>query len=96
MVAQENKFKEAIRYYDPIVKKHADAILDVTAIVLANLCVHLPPPPVVAPAAAAASSRRRRVLVRRRVLARRATLLRARRFFAPAHIARRHLCGLWA
>ena len=32
---QENKFKEAIRYYDPIVKKHADAILDVTAIVLA-------------------------------------------------------------
>merc|ERR1712006_13035 len=30
---------EAIRYYDPIVKKHADAILDVTAIVLANLCV---------------------------------------------------------
>merc|ERR1712070_499330 len=36
---QENKFKEAIRYYDPIVKKHADAILDVTAIVLANLCV---------------------------------------------------------
>ena len=36
---QENKFKEAIRYYDPIVKKHSDAILDVTAIVLANLCV---------------------------------------------------------
>ena len=36
---QENKFKEAIRYYDPIVKKHSDTILDVTAIVLANLCV---------------------------------------------------------
>merc|ERR1711998_64326 len=36
---QESKFKEAIRYYDPIVKKHADAILEVTAIVLANLCV---------------------------------------------------------
>ena len=36
---QESKFKEAIRYYDPIVKKNSDAILNVTAIVLANLCV---------------------------------------------------------
>eukprot|EP00743_Colponemidia_sp_Colp-15_P002645 GILK01002867.1.p1 GENE.GILK01002867.1~~GILK01002867.1.p1 ORF type:complete len:660 (+),score=136.56 GILK01002867.1:205-2184(+) len=36
---QETKFKEAIRYYEPIVKKHSDGILDVTAIVLANLCV---------------------------------------------------------
>jgi len=36
---QETKFKEAIRYYEPIVKKHQDNILDVTAIVLANLCV---------------------------------------------------------
>merc|ERR1712070_442326 len=36
---QESKFKEAIRYYDPIVKKNSEAILDVTAIVLANLCV---------------------------------------------------------
>uniref|UniRef100_A0A7S1G6M3 Tetratricopeptide repeat protein 30 n=1 Tax=Bicosoecida sp. CB-2014 TaxID=1486930 RepID=A0A7S1G6M3_9STRA len=36
---QENKFKESIRYYEPIVKKHMDSILDVTAIVLANLCV---------------------------------------------------------
>jgi tetratricopeptide repeat protein 30 len=36
---QETKFKDAIRYYDPIVKKHADDILSVTAIVLANLCV---------------------------------------------------------
>lgn len=26
-------------YYEPIVKKHLDSILDVTAIVLANLCV---------------------------------------------------------
>jgi tetratricopeptide repeat protein 30 len=33
------KYKEAIRYYDPAVKKHADSILDVTAVVLANLCV---------------------------------------------------------
>ena len=36
---QESKFKEAIRYYDPIVKKHNDNILEVPAIVLANLCV---------------------------------------------------------
>ncbi len=36
---QSTKFKEAIHYYDPIVKKHFDNILDVTAIVLANLCV---------------------------------------------------------
>merc|ERR1712000_616632 len=33
------KFKDAIRYYDPIVKKLLDSVLDVTAIVLANLCV---------------------------------------------------------
>ena len=36
---QEDKFKEAIRYYEPIVKKAHDDILKVTAIVLANLCV---------------------------------------------------------
>jgi len=36
---QENRYKEAVRYYEPIVKKNADNILDVTAIVLANLCV---------------------------------------------------------
>lgn len=36
---QETKFKEAIRYYDPIVKKKSEQILDVPAIVLANLCV---------------------------------------------------------
>lgn len=36
---QENKFKDAIRYYEPAIKKQADNILDVTAIVLANLCV---------------------------------------------------------
>jgi len=33
------KFKDAIRYYEPIVKKHTDNILGVTAMVLANLCV---------------------------------------------------------
>ncbi len=36
---QENKFKEAITFYEPIVKKNMDHLLDVTAIVLANLCV---------------------------------------------------------
>eukprot|EP00607_Mallomonas_marina_P006679 CAMPEP_0182438006 /NCGR_PEP_ID=MMETSP1167-20130531/85362_1 /TAXON_ID=2988 /ORGANISM="Mallomonas Sp, Strain CCMP3275" /LENGTH=649 /DNA_ID=CAMNT_0024631147 /DNA_START=218 /DNA_END=2168 /DNA_ORIENTATION=- len=36
---QETKFKDAIRYYDPIVKKYQESVLDVTAIVLANLCV---------------------------------------------------------
>jgi tetratricopeptide repeat protein 30 len=32
-------YLEAIRYYEPIVKRHSDNILNVTAIVLANLCV---------------------------------------------------------
>ncbi|XP_019378550.1 PREDICTED: tetratricopeptide repeat protein 30A-like [Gavialis gangeticus] len=36
---QENKYKEAIGFYEPIVKKHYDNILQVSAIVLANLCV---------------------------------------------------------
>merc|ERR1711988_371326 len=36
---QETKFKEAIRYYEPTVKKHAANILQVPAIVPANLCV---------------------------------------------------------
>ncbi|KAG8461835.1 hypothetical protein KFE25_013854 [Diacronema lutheri] len=36
---QESKFKEAIRYYEPIVKKQAEQLLSVPAIVLANLCV---------------------------------------------------------
>mmetsp|Transcript_13358 Transcript_13358/g.21188 ORF Transcript_13358/g.21188 Transcript_13358/m.21188 type:complete len:653 (+) Transcript_13358:44-2002(+) len=36
---QESKFKEGIRYYEPIVKKYEDNILSATAIVLANLCV---------------------------------------------------------
>jgi len=36
---QETKFKEAIRYYEPIVKAHEDDLLSVSAIVLANLCV---------------------------------------------------------
>jgi tetratricopeptide repeat protein 30 len=36
---QEGRYKEAIRYYDPIVKKHSENLLGVAAIVLANLCV---------------------------------------------------------
>jgi tetratricopeptide repeat protein 30 len=36
---QDGKYKEAIRYYEPLVKKHWDSLLDVTAIVLANICV---------------------------------------------------------
>ncbi|XP_064618669.1 intraflagellar transport protein 70A-like [Lineus longissimus] len=36
---QESKFKEATGFYEPIVKKHYDNILSVSAIVLANLCV---------------------------------------------------------
>mmetsp|Transcript_13709 Transcript_13709/g.29452 ORF Transcript_13709/g.29452 Transcript_13709/m.29452 type:complete len:648 (+) Transcript_13709:217-2160(+) len=36
---QDNHYKEAIKYYEPIVKKNQDKLLDVTAIVLANLCV---------------------------------------------------------
>jgi hypothetical protein len=36
---QEVKFKDAIRYYDPIVKRLQESLVDITAIVLANLCV---------------------------------------------------------
>lgn len=36
---QESKFKEAIQYYEPIVRAHDDDLLSVSAIVLANLCV---------------------------------------------------------
>lgn len=36
---QETKFKDAIRYYGPIVTRLQESLLDVTAIVLANLCV---------------------------------------------------------
>ncbi|XP_055008509.1 tetratricopeptide repeat protein 30A isoform X1 [Boleophthalmus pectinirostris] len=35
----QNKYKEAIGFYEPIVKKHYDSILNVSAVVLANLCV---------------------------------------------------------
>ncbi|XP_062507596.1 intraflagellar transport protein 70A-like [Corticium candelabrum] len=36
---QETKYKEAIGFYEPIVKKHREDLLTVSAIVLANLCV---------------------------------------------------------
>jgi tetratricopeptide repeat protein 30 len=36
---QETKFKDAIRHYDPIVKRLQENLIDITAIVLANLCV---------------------------------------------------------
>jgi len=36
---QHTKYADSIRYYEPFVRKHADNILDVPAIVLANLCV---------------------------------------------------------
>ncbi|XP_068605491.1 intraflagellar transport protein 70A [Brachionichthys hirsutus] len=35
----QNKYKEAIGFYEPTVKKHYDSILSVSAVVLANLCV---------------------------------------------------------
>ncbi len=36
---QEGKFRDAIRYYEPFVKRQMDDLLSITAIVLANLCV---------------------------------------------------------
>lgn len=36
---QESRFIEAIRYYEPVVSRYEDSLLDLTAIVLANLCV---------------------------------------------------------
>ena len=36
---QDNKYKDAIRYYEPFVRRQMDDLLSITAIVLANLCV---------------------------------------------------------
>jgi len=36
---QENKFNEAIRYYEPFVTRNKEDLLEVSAMVLANLCV---------------------------------------------------------
>lgn len=35
----QDKFKEAIAFYEPVVSKYSDHLLNVSAIVLANLCV---------------------------------------------------------
>ena len=35
---QEGKFSEAIRYYEPFIRRQMDDLLQITAIVLANLC----------------------------------------------------------
>ena len=37
--AADGRFKEAISFYEPLVQGHLDNLLEVTAIVLANLCV---------------------------------------------------------
>lgn len=39
MFMQGNRYKDAVSFYEPIVQKHQDKILEVPAIVLANLCV---------------------------------------------------------
>ncbi|EAR85890.1 tetratricopeptide repeat protein (macronuclear) [Tetrahymena thermophila SB210] len=36
---QDNKYREALRYYEPIVKKYNDNLLQLQAMVIANLCV---------------------------------------------------------
>ena len=36
---QDNKYRDAIRYYEPFVRRQMDDLLQITAIVLANLCV---------------------------------------------------------
>uniref|UniRef100_A0A7S0YIU3 Tetratricopeptide repeat protein 30 n=1 Tax=Hemiselmis tepida TaxID=464990 RepID=A0A7S0YIU3_9CRYP len=37
--SQDGKYNEAIRYYDPFYKRSSDDLLEVSAMVLANLCV---------------------------------------------------------
>jgi len=36
---QGNKYKEAIGFYEPIVQKNLENLLDISAVILANLCV---------------------------------------------------------
>lgn len=36
---QESKYRDATRYYQPLIARNANNLLGVTAIVLANLCV---------------------------------------------------------
>jgi tetratricopeptide repeat protein 30 len=36
---QDNKYRDAIKFYEPFVRRQMDDLLSITAIVLANLCV---------------------------------------------------------
>jgi len=36
---QDNHYREAIRHYEPIVKKYSENLLSIAAIIIANLCV---------------------------------------------------------
>ncbi len=36
---QDAKYRDAIRYYEPFIRRQMDDLLEITAIVLANLCV---------------------------------------------------------
>ena len=36
---QDSKYRDAIRYYEPFIRRQMDDLLEITAIVLANLCV---------------------------------------------------------
>ena len=36
---EDNRYRDAIRYYEPFVRRQMDDLLSITAIVLANLCV---------------------------------------------------------
>jgi tetratricopeptide repeat protein 30 len=36
---QDNRYRDAIRYYEPFVRRQMEDLLGITAIVLANLCV---------------------------------------------------------
>lgn len=38
-LTQESKYRDAIRFYQPLIARNANKLLGVTAIVLANLCV---------------------------------------------------------
>jgi len=36
---QDGKNRDAVRYYEPFIRRQMDDLLEITAIVLANLCV---------------------------------------------------------
>ena len=37
----QDKYADAVRYYEPFVKRQMDDLLSITAIILANICVSL-------------------------------------------------------